>query len=117
MFLNLTNHPSSQWAEAQLLQAKQYGGIVDMPFPVIDPEADSQRVSELVLEYYKKIEYLNPKAIHIMGEMTFTFGLVTLLQKKKITCLASTTRRTVTEKNGEKISKFEFVQFRIYRNE
>jgi hypothetical protein len=57
---------------------------------------------------------MDPQAVHLMGEMTFTFRLVTMLQAAGIPCIASTTHRTVEERDGKKIVQFEFVQFRPY---
>ena len=37
MFINLTNHPSATWSEEQLKAARQYGEIVDLHFPIIEP--------------------------------------------------------------------------------
>jgi hypothetical protein len=51
-----------------------------------------------------------------MGELTFTFALIRLLQSQGIICVASTTHRTSEVlDDGKKISKFEFVRFRTYR--
>lgn len=55
-----------------------------------------------------------PAAIHITGEMTFTFNLVHLLKEAGIPCIASTTERIVTEENGKKIVQFQFIQSREY---
>jgi hypothetical protein len=45
---------------------------------------------------------MNPKpaAVHLMGEMTFTFALVRKLQAAGIRCVASTTARDVVEEGG-----------------
>ena len=52
--------------------------------------------------------------VHVMGEMTFTYYLVSLLKAKGITCVASTTERIIEEKDGMKTSLFKFVKFREY---
>ena len=36
MFINHTNHPSQYWSDEQLDAGRQYGVIMDMPFPQID---------------------------------------------------------------------------------
>ena len=54
------------------------------------------------------------KAVHIMGEMNFTYALVNKLKANGIKCVASTTKRETVEENGVKISKFNFVRFREY---
>ena len=130
MLINLSNHPAANWSEAQTAAGLSlYNEIVDLPFPAIDPEASIEQIIELATEYSEKVKkmlgYTNFEtfdtkinAVHIMGEMTFTYNVVRLLQQKVITCLASTTKRSVKEEaGGTKISVFEFVQFRRYHSE
>lgn len=116
MLLNLSNHPSSSWPEKQMQQAKaQYGHVVDMPFPQIDPTLDEAGLADLTGQYATNVMEMKPKAVHLMGELTFCFALVQLLQFHGITCLASTTHRTTEDlPDGTKVSKFEFVRFRQY---
>ena len=56
----------------------------------------------------------NIEAVHIMGEMNFTYSLVSKLKAHNIRCVASTTKRETVEENDVKISKFNFVRFREY---
>ena len=115
MLLNLSNHPSSQWPEVQLQTAiRLYGALVDLPFPVISPTFSSTDLDLLVHQFEQTIMGMNPAAVHIMGEMTFTFRLVNVLKAKSIRCLASTTERIATVENGVKTSQFKFIQFRNY---
>jgi len=117
MLLNLSNHSSSTWLSSQLERATQeFGKVIDMPFPSINPEWDFPLVSKLAVNYFEKIIQMAPRpnAVHIMGELTFTFNLVSLLKASNIICIASTTNRVVFEKNGQKLSKFEFIRFREY---
>ncbi len=115
MLLNLTNHPSTQWPEKQYNYALElYQKVIDLPFPQILPALDSASLDVLVEDYEHKIRQITPHAVHIMGEMTFTFRLVQKLKAFGIPCIASTTER-ITEQVGEvKTSKFQFVQFREY---
>jgi len=119
MLLNLSNHPSSAWPERQIQEAERlYGPVRDMPFPHIDPHAEEMDIHQLAKAYLHQILDLQPKAVHLMGELTFTFGLVRMLQSKGITCLASTTHRATQDMpDGSKISRFEFVKFRNYMTE
>ncbi|MGN0186723.1 MAG: CRISPR-associated protein [Paludibacteraceae bacterium] len=113
MFLNLSNHPSVSWSSEQLAAAG--GRVVDMPFPQVDPEGDEEYIAKLADEYYQKIlEMQGITAIHLMGEMNFTFALVTKLKAAGIKCVVSTTKRETIEENGVKISTFQFVRFREY---
>jgi len=130
MLINFSNHPSANWSEAQTAAAiSTYHQIVDLPFPQIDPDASIQQIIALAEEYYAQICALinytdvytfdfKSNAVHVMGEMNFTYNMVRLLQRTDITCLASTTKRTVKEESdGKKTSVFEFVQFRRYYSE
>jgi hypothetical protein len=118
MLLNLSNHPSTTWSAAQLSAAQAaYGGVSDHPFPAIDPVWVKQDIHALAEQYVATILALSPRpvAVHLMGELTFSFALVRLLQALGITCVASTARRQVVEKApGHKEAIFEFVQFRVY---
>lgn len=116
MLLNLSNHPYNQWGKAQQQAAiVQYGSVQDLPFPAIDPSSNSQAVQQLAIDYYQQVIALQPQAVHLMGEMTFTYALVRLLQAAGITCIASTSqRKIITEEHGKKIVLFEFEQFREY---
>ncbi len=113
MLLNLSNHPSSNWTPEQLSAAG--GAVVDMPFPQVDPDGDEAYIENLADEYLHKVLAMdNISAVHIMGEMNFTFALVNKLKTAGVKCVASTTQRETTVENGLKISKFNFIRFREY---
>lgn len=115
MLLNVTNHPFDLWSDKQKVKAvEQWGCIQDLPFPSIDPCAEDQHVKMDALQFAQIILSMQPTAVHIMGEQTFCFAVITQLQLKGITCYASTTQRQVKTLSGHKISKFEFVRFRAY---
>lgn len=115
MLLNLSNHPSATWSEAQMQAAiEQYGAVQDLPFPNIPPEATADEVRMLAEQYEVKVRRADPAAVHLMGEMTFTFALVQRLQAIGIPCIASTTERIAEERDGQKIVTFRFVRFRNY---
>ena len=118
LFINLSNHSSDDWKESQLKEAKSYGRIVDIPFPTVSPNCSPTDIESLseetIASIIKEFPHDNT-TIHIMGEMTLTYALVTELKALGYTCVASTTERKVTiDKNGDKIVHFEFVQFREY---
>lgn len=118
MLINLSNHTHTRWSEAQLHAAEPYGKIVDLEFPQIDPAKDENYISQLAINYLNKILSYRQEfdvTVHLMGEMNFTFALLQLLQEHHIPCVASTTRRDAVEDgSGQKISTFQFVQFRRY---
>lgn len=116
MLLNLSNHPSIQWPKNQeSLAIEKYSIVEDLPFPQIDPKLSGDDLDQQVEEYETIIRKIDPDAVHIMGEMTFTFRLVSRLKDIGIPCVASTTEREVRiDAHGKKISSFIFVRFRDY---
>ena len=118
MLINLTNHPSARWSDKQKAAADEFGEIVDMSFPQVEASADEQIVNSLAKEYLEKIKKIvgdNPVVVHVMGEMTFTYSLVSLLKAEDIVCVASTSERIVNEiENGKKEVVFQFNRFRRY---
>ena len=117
LFINLSNHPSAGWPEAQRKAATGYGDITDLSFPDISPEAGSEAIEAIASEYVEKVREMAAGAeatVHVMGEMNFTYSLVSQLKAFGIRCLASTTERYVEEKDGAKTSYFKFVRFREY---
>jgi hypothetical protein len=121
MLINLSNHPKNKWSEKQLSTAlRKYKSIVDLSFPNISPNANSNQVKKKAEIFWNKILQMlkssndNNNAVHLMGEFTFVFHLATILKKKKIPVIVSTTNRIVEEKDGKKIVTFNFVRFREY---
>jgi len=120
MLLNLSNHPSSTWLSDQINDAQlAFGEVLDLPFPPIEPNADTDFIVDLAQKYAAAcIEKLKSdkgdSAVHVMGEMVFTFHVVNILKKSKIRCVASTTRRITSETGNNKLSQFDFVRFRDY---
>lgn len=104
--INLSNHPSTAWEIKQYQNAVQeFHEVIDMMFPLINPDANVMDIDLLVENYFAEIKKLVLQAVHIMGELTFTFRMVTKLKNAGITCIASTTKRNVIEKNGAKVSR------------
>lgn len=115
MLLNLSNHPTTSWSESQLAAAGGRDNVIDLPFPTVSPDGDEAYIDSIVNDYYDKIINIQGvTTVHLMGEMNFTFALVTKLKAEGIKCVASTTKRETVEENGVKISKFNFVRFREY---
>lgn len=118
MLVNFSNHPSLYWDERQLEASRCYGDIIDLPFPAVAPNTSNDQLQTLVQEWVHKIVKLgdiHDMTVHIMGEMTFTFMVVTRLKEMGIKCIASTTeRKTTYNDDGTKLSEFSFVKFREY---
>ena len=123
MFINISNHPLCNWSSHQLAAVKEYGNVIDLPFPTVNPSGNEEYIRVLCDDYLKKINEIcrdaarrvSTATVHIMGEMTLTYALVNALQKQGAICIASTTERISVEKDGMKTSEFRFVQFRKYR--
>ncbi len=118
IFINLSNHPYSQWSEEQLEAAKNYGECVDLPFPQIDPMSNDEDIEKLVDEYTNKIFEIGQGknvTVHVMGEMSFTFAIITRLKEVGIRCVCSTSYRLVKDEgNGKRYVEFIFKKFRNY---
>lgn len=118
ILLNISNHPSSAWSKQQLEAAQKYGEVIDMSFPDISSSSTKSDIATLAEDRLKKIidSYADTViTAHIMGEMTFTYQLVTLLKSKGICCVASCTERVVQDLgNGKRVSQFCFEKFREY---
>ena len=116
MLINFTNHPSEIWSDAQKNTAiEKYKEVVDITFPHINPNADELDIKAEAVKYLDLILEMNPTAVHIMGEMNFTFQMVNFLMQEGIECIASTTSRNVEDfEDGTQKSVFKFIKFRSY---
>lgn len=123
MFVNFSNHPIAGWSEAQQAAAKEYGVSIDIPFPSVAPELESEAIGELAVCYSGKIlEQIGSNqataVVHVMGEMTLAHAVIHLLRRAGITCVSATSERMVRETNqGVKEITFRFVRFRPYVEE
>ena len=59
MLINISNRACDKWSEKQLQAASEFGQIVDIPFPTIDPYADSEAIDDLV----KETKYDAPRGV------------------------------------------------------
>ena len=119
VFVNVSNHPSSQWSEAQLAAARQFGKITDIRFPAIDPTDSPEKIQRLAESTGKFLRALGKPVVMVQGEFTFTYHLVRYLQSVGIRAVVSCSRRVSDEyvdEKGEtvKISTFRFEGFRDY---
>lgn len=120
MFINISNHPSSDWGSEQMAKAKEYGDVIDFPFPEIDPTWDQYKIFDLSKEYLSEIKQLaktrnSQVVVHLMGEYSFCYNLANLLRDEGIDVLVSTSERhSIINDDGSKTIHFNFVQFRKY---
>lgn len=118
-FINVSNHPSEKWSPEQKAAAEQYGQVIDMNFPAVDPNGSEEYIDRLASDYFEKIRAYDHPVVMVQGEFTFSFALVTKLKAAGYTVLAACSERRVIEStdadgNTEKRSVFAFVQFRKY---
>jgi hypothetical protein len=115
MLINFSNHPSSQWPDNQKQAAKDnFGEVIDIPFPNIDPRASCAALEALAERFINDLTSHENDTIHIMGELTFTYIIVNKMRLLGRFCVASTTERKVEMDGDIKKVKFEFVAFRAY---
>lgn len=118
-FVNFSNHPSSKWSKEQYDAAMQYGVIVDIKFPMVNPNASEYEITVIGDEYVKKIMELSPVIVMCQGEFTLTYYVINKLHENGIECVSACSERVSEErrgKNGEltKVSVFRFAGFRKY---
>lgn len=118
-FINLSNHPSSRWTAHQLDCAQEYGRVIDLPFPPIDPYCSSGEIDEIVDQYYQRIMTYRKPVVMLQGEYVFTYRLTCRLKAADIKVLAGCSeRRTIEYTDNEGMtarrSEFEFVMFKEY---
>lgn len=118
MFINFTNHPSRLWGEKQLAAAGEFGEIIDVAFPVVEPFASAEEVHSIALEYAEKIMGMGPDFVLCQGEFCLAYNVISALKAEGIKVGAACSERNVIEKAGpdgtEKTAIFNFIQFREY---
>lgn len=120
MLLNLSNHPSANWNADQISAAiERWGEIVDYPFPAVGSRWDEGQMLECAVKIADEAARLSPDAVLCQGEMSMTFILVALLQRRGIPVYAATSERdSIEEKLPDgsirKQAVFRFVMFREY---
>lgn len=120
--VNVSNHPSPAWGEAQRAAAERcFERVVDLPggFPRVPPDAEPEAVVALAQGMVDEIRAYHPKAIFVAGELRLVFALVTLLQRQGLVCVTATTEREaveVLEPDGStrKEARFLFVRWAVY---
>lgn len=120
VFINFSNHPSSNWSENQkkAVYDQYHAQIIDIPFPQVSASADEEAICSLAEEYVETICNHNPKVVMCQGEFGLTYQVVTLLKGKGILVVYSCSERKTVEKKTNagtvKTSEFCFVRFRKY---
>jgi hypothetical protein len=116
VLLNFSNKHTSTWSNAQLnLAKKEFGELVNLELPIIEPTMSKEEVQMIATGYIEQVFMINPKAVHIVGEGSFIVVMVQLLISFGVPCVESTFERSVgISKTSEKEVKYTFSQFREY---
>ncbi len=119
LLVNLSNHPYKDWSEDQKKAAEKYGEVQDMAFPEIDPAMKIDKIKKEIaaaqIDEIKNMCKERRVTVHIMGEMSYTFYVVSQLKAFGILCICSTSERDTEDLGGgEKKVTFHFKRFRDY---
>lgn len=119
LLVNLSNHPYKNWTKEQKKAAKEFGEVCDMAFPAIDPAMKTNDIKKEIaapqIDEIKNMCKERRVTVHIMGEMSYTFYVVSQLKKFGIRCICSTSERDTEDLGGgEKKVSFHFKRFRDY---
>ena len=120
MFLNLTNHPSAGWSEAQLMEAqRRWGQVEDLPFPAVNPRWEKAQLIETSNRLLAEVSMMAPEAVLCQGQTALTCLLVAGFQRLGIPVYEATSDRVSTEEVKEdgtvqKRAIFRFIMFREY---
>jgi hypothetical protein len=116
MFLNISNHASAKWSEAQLNAARKFGGeIKDVQFPNVSPGVSTEEVMTMAQSIVEVVINDEPGIAMVQGEFSLTFELSRMLLALGWQVVVATTERKVVEVANVKTTTFEFVQFRALR--
>jgi len=127
--VNLSNHPSVKWEEKQVNAVKEYATLItalqttsqikeivltDLPHPQIPSSEDENFVDKLAEEYIQKLQEMSANVVFLAGELSFVSSILrwAFTRKPNVHIITSTTERIVEEKDGVKISKFQFGRIR-----
>jgi hypothetical protein len=110
MFFNVSNHPSYTWGDTQKESAAEYGEVIDIQFPNVNPKATIDEISKLSKGVARQVHALASKderhGAMVQGEYTTVYQILRHLESRIDTFAATSTRSS----DG----KFTFVGFRPY---
>jgi len=117
LFINLSDSPSSTWDTTQREEALKIGNIEDMNLPKIPLEAGEKSLKKNVNRCYNEIiekAKTYNVTVHIVGELAFTYKLVTKLKAAGVKCVTSINECVSSESNDLKTPVFKFKNFRDF---
>ena len=119
MFVNFSNHESGEWSKEQLEAAQEYGKIVDIRFPMVNPNSSETEIEELAQNCVERILSFHPTVVMCQGEFTLCYAVIKKLKDNGIKCVAACSVREANvelQKDGssKRVSVFKFCKFRRY---
>jgi len=119
LLINHTNHPSDKWSDKQKQAAEIFGGVEDVPFPVVSAKYTEYEIKKLVEAQASLIICKHPQAVLCQGEYSYTYAMITKLKTMGIKVIAACSSRVTLEyvdadQYTHRESQFEFIQFREY---
>lgn len=120
MFINISNHPSAKWPEAELTDAKRLvnnGEVVDFPMPPISPNMTDDQLRELARDVAGTAQKMGAEAAMVAGEYTATILIISELEARGIPCYFGMSERVAREVPREDglvdiVHTFEYRGFR-----
>ena len=115
MFLNLSNHPSTGWTEAQRDAALELASpLLDRRFPAVPAPSDLREVLAMAHRLVGEVPAEVTCAM-VAGEYVLCTAVVALLQARGVRCVAACSERdSVPSGDGQKRVVFRFVRMRDY---
>ncbi|MBW7889540.1 MAG: hypothetical protein LC115_08305 [Bacteroidia bacterium] len=115
IIINLSNHPSSSWSEAQ---KAGWDVIDDIQFPAVEFETDIKgeavRIVGEIVDKYRCEDY-RMITVMVQGQSVLTFAIVLRLLRLGFRVVAAyTERNTTVNPDGTKTVKFDFGGWQDY---
>ena len=118
-FVNFTNHPCKNWSEKQMSAALQYGCVIDIQFPSIDPHMSDDALLNLAKSCVHSILAHSPACVLCQGETVFSCLVANMLSSYNVCTVSAVSIRNAAEQimpDGRTVKKsvFEFECFRKF---
>lgn len=117
MFVNLATRSCSSWSSAQINSALQLSGdsiVEDMSLPYFDPLMQPAKADEYLIKIINRAEERGARIIIVnvgSDDFAFSFFLANKLLAAGITVVSARYKAMFSQKHGQMIVDYEFVQF------
>ena len=117
MFVNLATRSCSSWSSAQINSALQLSGdsiVEDMSLPYFDPLMQPAKADEYLIKIINRAKERGARIIIVnvgSDDFAVSFFLANKLLAAGITVVTAFYRTVFSQKHGQMIVDYEFVQF------